>query len=266
MSHNPSSAQQSASVIIGASGGIGDALVRRYLALGDCETVFAVSRTSQTSSVALSGTRLRWLLCDSSGEDVKRVVEELVSSGLNLRRIIICTGLLHNEDITPEKSLDKLDPDAMRAVFDVNLVIPALWLAALVKPLRRTEGSVIAVLSARVGSIADNRLGGWYSYRASKAALNMFLKSAAIEYSRRSPGVKLVSFHPARLTRIYRLHFRPMSAKKRYLHLILSPIVLLSCLTKYSQMGSCRSWTGQASKYPGSLSALGCELAIAVRS
>ena len=196
MSHNPSSAQQSASVIIGASGGIGDALVRRYLALGDCETVFAVSRTSQTSSVALSGTRLRWLLCDSSGEDVKRVVEELVSSGLNLRRIIICTGLLHNEDITPEKSLDKLDPDAMRAVFDVNLVIPALWLAALVKPLRRTEGSVIAVLSARVGSIADNRLGGWYSYRASKAALNMFLKSAAIEYSRRSPGIKLVSFHP----------------------------------------------------------------------
>ena len=196
MSHNPSSAQQSASVIIGASGGIGDALVRRYLALGDCETVFAVSRTSQTSSVALSGTRLRWLLCDSSGEDVKRVVEELVSSGLNLRRIIICTGLLHNEDITPEKSLDKLDPDAMRAVFDVNLVIPALWLAALVKPLRRTEGSVIAVLSARVGSIADNRLGGWYSYRASKAALNMFLKSAAIEYSRRSPGVKVVSFHP----------------------------------------------------------------------
>ena len=196
MSHKSSSAQQSASVIIGASGGIGDALVRRYLALGDCETVFAVSRTSQTSSVALSGTRLRWLLCDSSGEDVKRVVEELVSSGLNLRRIIICTGLLHNEDITPEKSLDKLDPDAMRAVFDVNLVIPALWLAALVKPLRRTEGSVIAVLSARVGSIADNRLGGWYSYRASKAALNMFLKSAAIEYSRRSPGVKLVSFHP----------------------------------------------------------------------
>lgn len=196
MSHKSSSAQQSASVIIGASGGIGDALVRRYLALGDCETVFAVSRTSQTSSVALSGTRLRWLLCDSSGEDVKRVVEELVSSGLNLRRIIICTGLLHNEDITPEKSLDKLDPDAMRAVFDVNLVIPALWLAALVKPLRRTEGSVIAVLSARVGSIADNRLGGWYSYRASKAALNMFLKSAAIEYSRRSPGIKLVSFHP----------------------------------------------------------------------
>ncbi|MFL3655429.1 MAG: SDR family NAD(P)-dependent oxidoreductase [Halioglobus sp.] len=196
MSDSLSSPQQSATVIIGASGGIGSALVRRYLALGDCETVFAVSRVPPTSSFALSGTRLHWLLCDSSQQEVNRVAAELVSSGLNLHRIIICTGLLHNEAITPEKSLDKLDPDAMRAVFDVNLVVPALWLAALVKPLRRTAGSVIAVLSARVGSITDNRLGGWYSYRASKAALNMFLKSAAIEYSRRAPGVKLVSFHP----------------------------------------------------------------------
>ena len=196
MSNNIVSGGGSATVIIGASGGIGSALVRRYLALGDCETVFAVSRVPPTSSVALSDTRLRWLLCDASQQDVKSVVAELVSSGLSLRRIIICTGVLHSDVITPEKSLDKLDPDAMRAVFDVNLVVPALWLAALVKPLRRATDSVIAVLSARVGSITDNRLGGWYSYRASKAALNMFLKSASIEYSRRSPGVKLVSFHP----------------------------------------------------------------------
>jgi len=158
--------------------------------------VFAVSRMPPTSVLDAKGKQLRWILCDNSKNDVKRVVTEVVSSGLNLHRIIICTGVLHNENITPEKSLDKLDPSAMRAVFDVNLVIPALWLAALVRPLRRATGNVIAVLSARVGSISDNKLGGWYSYRASKAALNMFLKSAAIEYSRRSPGVKLVSFHP----------------------------------------------------------------------
>lgn len=186
----------SAVVIIGASGGIGNAVVRHYLAAGECDMVFAVSRVPPTSELDNSDKRLRWMLCDASQNDVKRVVAEIVSSGFNLHRIIICTGLLHNENITPEKSLDKLDPSAMRAVFDVNLVVPALWLAALVRPLRRATGSVIAVLSARVGSIGDNRLGGWYSYRASKAALNMFLKSAAIEYSRRSPGVKLVSFHP----------------------------------------------------------------------
>ncbi|MDG2271770.1 MAG: SDR family NAD(P)-dependent oxidoreductase [Halioglobus sp.] len=186
----------SAVVVIGASGGIGNALVRHYLASSNCDMVFAVSRMPPTSVLDAEGKQLRWILCDNSKNDVKRVVTEVVSSGLNLHRIIICTGVLHNENITPEKSLDKLDPSAMRAVFDVNLVIPALWLAALVRPLRRATGNVIAVLSARVGSISDNKLGGWYSYRASKAALNMFLKSAAIEYSRRSPGVKLVSFHP----------------------------------------------------------------------
>ena len=92
--------------------------------------------------------------------------------------------------------LDAINGDVMRAVLDINLVVPALWVAALARPLRRASGTVIGVLSARVGSIGDNQLGGWYSYRSSKAALNMFLKSAAIEYARRAPGVKLVAFHP----------------------------------------------------------------------
>lgn len=186
----------SAAVVIGASGGIGSALVRRYLELDDCDAVFAVSRSEPTTVSGPSDNRLHWLLCDSSQEGINRVAAELVSCGFNLHRIIICSGILHNERITPEKSLDRFDPGAMREVFDANLVVPALWLAALVRPLRRAPGSVIAVLSARVGSIGDNHLGGWYSYRASKAALNMFLKSAAIEYSRRCPDVKLVAFHP----------------------------------------------------------------------
>jgi NAD(P)-dependent dehydrogenase (short-subunit alcohol dehydrogenase family) len=76
------------------------------------------------------------------------------------------------------------------------VVVPSLWLAALSQSLTRGSSCKIAALSARVGSISDNRLGGWYSYRASKAALNMVMKSAAIEYSRRLPGVKIVAFHP----------------------------------------------------------------------
>ncbi|MEH6584017.1 MAG: SDR family NAD(P)-dependent oxidoreductase [Halioglobus sp.] len=188
--------ENSATVIIGASGGIGISLVRRYLDLHDCEAVFAVSRTKPTSVSGHTDRRLRWILCDSSQEGVSRAVTELVSSGFNLHRIIICNGILHNENIKPEKSLDRFDPNAMREIFDINLVVPALWLAALVRPLRLAKGTVIAVLSARVGSIGDNQLGGWYSYRASKAALNMFLKSAAIEYARRCRGVKLVAFHP----------------------------------------------------------------------
>jgi len=84
----------------------------------------------------------------------------------------------------------------MLRVLDTNTVVPALWLAGLVEPLRRSSGCVVAVLSARVGSIADNRLGGWYSYRASKAALNMVLQTAAVEYRRRARRVRLLAFHP----------------------------------------------------------------------
>jgi NAD(P)-dependent dehydrogenase (short-subunit alcohol dehydrogenase family) len=74
--------------------------------------------------------------------------------------------------------------------------VPALWVSHLARVLRRSTGCSIAVLSARVGSIGDNRLGGWYSYRTAKAALNMFLKTAAVEYARRAPKVKLLAFHP----------------------------------------------------------------------
>ena len=85
---------------------------------------------------------------------------------------------------------------AMQHVLHVNTIVPALWLKALAPALKRASASVVAVTSARVGSIGDNRMGGWYSYRASKAALNMVLKSAAIEYRRRAPRVKVMAFHP----------------------------------------------------------------------
>ena len=189
------SPENRATVIIGASGGIGSALVRHCLDDPECGVIFAVSR-KQPANADESVGRLHRLVCDHTQEGVNKVVAEVLASGLRLHRIVICTGMLHNEQFSPEKSLDKLDPNALREVFDVNVVVPALWIAALVRPLRRATGCVIAVLSARVGSITDNRLGGWYSYRTSKAALNMYLKSAAIEYARRAPGVKLVAFHP----------------------------------------------------------------------
>ena len=84
----------------------------------------------------------------------------------------------------------------MHEVFQANVVVPSLWIGAIPHLLRPDADCVVAVLSARVGSITDNRLGGWYSYRASKAALNMVLKSASVEFARRFPGVKLLAFHP----------------------------------------------------------------------
>lgn len=183
-------------LIVGASGGIGRAVVEQYLGSAQCAQVIAVSRSPQPEELDCHGARLRWLVCDSSQAEIERALRSVGDVHRQLSRIVICTGILHSETVAPEKSLLKLDEAAMQEVLHANTVVPALWVAALSRVLRGGADCVIAVLSARVGSISDNRLGGWYSYRASKAALNMVLKSAAIEYARGLPQVKLVAFHP----------------------------------------------------------------------
>ena len=110
----------------------------------------------------------------------------------------------------------------MQQVFHANTIIPALWLKTL-RPLLTGNKSCHMVSSARVGSINDNRMGGWYSYRASKAALNMLLKTAAIEYARRAKNVKLIAFHPGTTDTSYRNPFKKISLRINCLHPILLP-------------------------------------------
>ena len=109
--------------------------------------------------------------------------------------IVYAAGVLHTADFMPEKKLGDLSYAQLEATFRVNTFGPALVLRHFT-PLLDTQHSVLAVISAKVGSIEDNRLGGWYSYRASKAALNMLLKTAAIEVKRSNPQAVLVSLHP----------------------------------------------------------------------
>lgn len=109
--------------------------------------------------------------------------------------IIVATGVLHAPQVQPEKRLSDLTTAAMEQVFRINTFGPALLLRHFA-PMLEPQRSVMAVLSARVGSIADNRLGGWYSYRASKAALNMMVRTAAIELRRTHPGAVLAALHP----------------------------------------------------------------------
>lgn len=113
-----------------------------------------------------------------------------------LQRVVICNGMLHGEGFKPEKRIESVEPGALMAAYETNAVIPMLWLRALLPFLNHGSDAVIAALSARVGSIEDNNLGGWYSYRASKAALNMLLKTASVEYGRRAPRTSLIAFHP----------------------------------------------------------------------
>ncbi|MDB4261175.1 SDR family NAD(P)-dependent oxidoreductase, partial [Porticoccaceae bacterium] len=109
---------------------------------------------------------------------------------------VICHGILHSDTLWPEKRLEDINAESLQTVFQANTVVPVLWLKLLHRLLKSKQRCVVAALSARVGSIGDNQLGGWYAYRSSKAALNMMLRTLSIEYGRRVKNVKIISFHP----------------------------------------------------------------------
>lgn len=182
-------------LIIGASSGIAKSVRDSLLKNG--ESVIAVSR----SVADRVHPNLQWSQSDYSVQSIASICQSIDIAKQPICRIGIFLGLLHSDDFMPEKKLEDWSFDQSRQIFHVNVELPLMWLSQLMpilrKPWQRQEPKVsIATLSARVGSIDDNNTGGWYSYRASKAALNMGLKTASIELARRAPNVKLIAFHP----------------------------------------------------------------------
>lgn len=174
----------------GGSGGIGLALVERLL---QNPVVERIDATWRSSAPPVTHPKLHWHQADLSDEaQVIALADRLPL----LHRSILATGLLHNASHTPEKTIRRLDPGFFIESMRAN-VVPTLLLARHLEPkLRHAEPSVFAALSARVGSIGDNRRGGWYSYRASKAALNMALKTLAVEWRMRLPRCSVAALHP----------------------------------------------------------------------
>ncbi len=190
-----------AAMIVGASRGIGLALVREYLARG-YEHVIAAARAPEQCAELVdlcskNPLRLRSVPLDVTDEDrVAEAAERVADIAPQLHRLVVCAGMLHGPDLAPEKRLEHLDAERLLRAFLVNSVGPALVAKHFVKTLRHPDPAVFAALSARVGSISDNRLGGWYGYRASKAAQNMLMKTLSIELKRRAPNVICASLHP----------------------------------------------------------------------
>jgi len=180
-------------LIIGASSQIGLAAIAQLLEQSPDLQIIAVSRNIDTLP---ADARITPLQSDYSEASIKEVIAQLADARGQIIRVILCLGILHNDTIKPEKRLEDLQAEQMAEVLRVNAILPALWLGALPSLLAGTHACSLAVLSARVGSITDNRKGGWYSYRASKAALNMLLQTSAIEYGRRAPNVSLLAYHP----------------------------------------------------------------------
>jgi NAD(P)-dependent dehydrogenase (short-subunit alcohol dehydrogenase family) len=132
------------------------------------------------------------LLDEASLEEAAR----LAAARGELRLVVDATGFLHDAEQVPEKGLHELDAGKLARSFALNAIGPALLMKHVLPRMPRKDKAVFATLSARVGSIADNRLGGWYAYRASKASLNQLVRTAAIELARRSPEALCIALHP----------------------------------------------------------------------
>ena len=185
-------------LVLGASGGLGSAMVSEFLNDPEIDKVFAVSSKKNPvgSNEGQNQSKLVWLRAEYSETEMADTVSQLIPHAGTFSRVCVCHGLLHSDKVWPEKRLEDITTEALQEIFHSNTVVPALWLKLLFKILKGQTPCIVATMSARVGSLSDNHLGGWYAYRASKAALNMVLKTASIEYARRAKNVKLIAFHP----------------------------------------------------------------------
>ncbi len=165
-------------LIIGASGGIGAALATELAARG--AAVVGLSRRADGLDVT----------------DEQSVADHMGQLDAPFDRIVIATGILAPDDTGPEKALSAIDAVAMAKVLAVNCIGPALVLKHAQHLIPRDRRCVVGVLTARVGSIGDNQMGGWYSYRAAKAAANQITRSAAIELGRKRKQAIVVALHP----------------------------------------------------------------------
>ena len=179
-------------LVIGASGGVGAALADALEASGRFGAVWRAAR--DPAALAGGGERIALDLLDETS--IAALAARIGARGLDLRLAFDASGFLHDARWQPERSWRELDPAHLAHAFAVNAIGPALLMKHLLPLLPREGKAVFATLSAKVGSIGDNRLGGWYGYRASKAALNQLVRTAAVELKRSRPQALCVALHP----------------------------------------------------------------------
>ena len=193
----------SRALVQGASRGIGLEFVRQLLAEPQIGRLFATCRApdqaGELAALANDDPRLSVVALDATREEsIARAADQVAAGTDRLHLVVNCAGILHGGPaaIAPEKRLADVRPEALVASFAVNAIGPLLLAKHLERLLAHRERAVFASISARVGSISDNRLGGWYAYRGAKAAQNMFTRTLAIEWARSRRNVVCVALHP----------------------------------------------------------------------
>lgn len=221
--------------VIGASGAIGGAFVKLLSDQYPNANLYPFSRSNGYNAI------------DYTNEDSFAEAANLAASTGSLDLVIVTNGILHDADFMPEKSLKELSVEKFLRTFQVNTIVPALIAKHFLPKLNREKIAIFAALSAKVGSISDNNLGGWYAYRASKAALNMIIKNAAIEIARTHNQAIIVGLHPGTVDSPLSKPFHKNLPNNKLFSPDESVKNLLEVLRGLSpnQSGRCFAWDGE---------------------
>lgn len=220
--------------IIGSSGAIGGAFKKILTEKYPDASIFAFSQSRDNH-------------INYNEEESIAIAAEISSRNGPLDMVIVSTGILHKSELMPEKSLKELSAEKFRYIFEANTIVPALVAKYFLPKLNRDSLSIFAALSARVGSISDNKLGGWYAYRASKAALNMVIKTAAIEARQKNKQSVVVTLHPGTVDSNLSKPFQSSVPAKKLFTPEYSAKKLLDVLGNLTpeHSGKCFAWNGE---------------------
>lgn len=230
-------------IIIGSSGAIGSSFLKYYAEEDKSNVIYALSR----SEVASSSSNIHNVSIDIESDSSISNASSICSEAGPFDVIIVTTGMLSDENISPEKSLRHLNKESLDKIFSVNTVGPALIAKYFIPLLKKDTPSFLGFLSARVGSISDNRIGGWYSYRASKAALNMIIKSLSIEVTRNNPQSIIAGLHPGTVDSKLSKPFQGNVSEGKLFtpdYSVLKMVEVISNL-KPENSGNCFAWDGE---------------------
>ncbi|MFN3235329.1 MAG: SDR family NAD(P)-dependent oxidoreductase [Gammaproteobacteria bacterium] len=233
-------------VIIGSSGAIGSALTAILSTTYPNATIYALSRQAPQKFQK----NIIYNEIDYYSETSIKNASSIAAERKPIDIIIVATGILHQKNLSPEKSLQDLSFEKFKTSFEANAVVPAMLAKHFLPKLNKHSRSIFAALSARVGSISDNRLGGWYSYRASKAALNMIVKNASIETQRSNKEAIVVALHPGTVDSPLSKPFQKNVPLNKLFTPEFSATKLISVLETLSpkDSGKCFDWSGQEVK------------------
>lgn len=220
--------------VIGSAGAIGGAFIDVLSHQYPHVNLYPFSRTGK-------------YLIDYTNEDSIAEAANTASKTGPLDLVVVANGMLHNQEIMPEKSIKELSMEKFFRLFEINTIVPALIAKYFLPQLNRKTLSIFSALSARVGSISDNELGGWYAYRASKAALNMIIKNAAIEIGRRNKNAVIVGLHPGTVDTNLSRPFHKNTPPEQLFTPHESVTKLLTVLESLTpiQSGKCFAWDGE---------------------